>query len=102
MQSIKVTVMAITLLTVCLLATDTSAVRADCCPKYMKGKLRFSIIRGYSVQTVKEMCDIDAIIFHTTKGKACTDPSLRWVMIYVNLLGSEAQKVHINTSQAQE
>uniref|UniRef100_A0A3P8SRI7 Chemokine interleukin-8-like domain-containing protein n=1 Tax=Amphiprion percula TaxID=161767 RepID=A0A3P8SRI7_AMPPE len=98
MVSIRVTVMAITLVTLCLVATN-NAVRPRCCSKYMTVKLPFHIIKGYSVQTVTEMCPLDAIIFHTSKGKACTDPALNWVIEYVERLRAKAQYVH-KTSQA--
>ncbi|XP_032387953.1 C-C motif chemokine 20a.3 isoform X1 [Etheostoma spectabile] len=103
MVSIKAAVVGITLLTVCLLATNASpAVRYGCCRNYMATKIPFSKIKGYSVQTVNEMCPINAIIFHTKKGQACTNPALHWVMDYVNRLRSKAQMVHIKTSQALE
>ncbi|XP_035527029.1 C-C motif chemokine 20a.3 [Morone saxatilis] len=102
MVSIKATAMGITLLTFCLLITDTSAVRTGCCRSYTKGKIPFSAIKGYSVQTHTGFCDINAIIFHTRKGQACTNPGLDWVMTYVNRLRQKAQKVHLETSQAQK
>lgn len=33
-----------------------------CCRRYMTGRLRDLEIKGYSVQTIKEMCPIDAIM----------------------------------------
>ncbi|XP_022057766.2 C-C motif chemokine 20a.3 [Acanthochromis polyacanthus] len=98
MVSVRLTVMAITLVTLCLVATN-EAVSSRCCSKYMTVKLPFRIIKGYSVQTVTEMCPLDAIIFHTSKGKACTDPALKWVIDYVEILREKAQLVH-KTSQA--
>ncbi|KAI3375004.1 hypothetical protein L3Q82_021531 [Scortum barcoo] len=86
MVSIKATAMLIMLLTFCLLATDTSAAYYGCCRSYMKRKLPFPAIKGYSVQTVTELCPISAIIFHTKKGQVCTNPALDWVMEYINLL----------------
>ncbi|XP_029308544.1 C-C motif chemokine 20a.3 [Cottoperca gobio] len=100
MVSFQATVMVITLLTVSLLATNASPVYHGCCRHYMTGRIPFSKIKGYSVQTVKEMCPINAIIFHTNKGKSCTNPALNWVMEYVDRLRNRAQKVHMKTSQA--
>ncbi|XP_061587083.1 C-C motif chemokine 20a.3 [Cololabis saira] len=99
MLSIKVTAIAITLLTVCALGTSTISGYQGCCRGYMKGKLRLSIIEGYSVQDISEMCNINAIIFHTTRGKACTNPALRWVMDRVNSIRSKAQKAHQNAAE---
>ncbi|XP_019962584.1 C-C motif chemokine 20a.3 [Paralichthys olivaceus] len=94
MVSVKAAAMVITLLTVCLLATETSAMNYKCCLRYMKTKIPFQAIRGYSIQTRKEMCPIDAIIFHTKRGQTCADPSQRWVMDYVDHLRNKAQMVH--------
>ncbi|XP_061586211.1 C-C motif chemokine 20-like [Cololabis saira] len=82
MLSIKVTAIATTLLTVCALGTSLGY--QGCCRGYMKGKLPLSIIEGYTVQDISEMCHINAIIFHTTRGKVCTNPDLPWVMDYIN------------------
>nr|XP_020471910.1 C-C motif chemokine 20-like [Monopterus albus] len=101
MVSVKATVTVITLLTICLLATNTSAAHYECCRRYMTIKIPFVSIKGYSVQTVAELCPINAIIFHTKKGKACTNPALNWVMDYINRLKTKAQMVHIKTSKAQ-
>ncbi|KAK5919438.1 hypothetical protein CgunFtcFv8_023332 [Champsocephalus gunnari] len=97
MVSIKASVMVITLLTICLLATNASPV---CCRNYMKTKIPFLKIKGYSVQTVTELCPISAIIFHTKKGKACTDPALNWVMYYVDRLRNKARMIHMKSTQA--
>ncbi|XP_010783753.1 C-C motif chemokine 20a.3 [Notothenia coriiceps] len=99
MVSIKASVMVITLLTVCLLATNASSAHG-CCRNYMKTKIPFPKIKGYSVQTVTELCPISAIIFHTKKGKACTDPALNWVMYYVDRLRNKAQMVHMKSTKA--
>ncbi|XP_031599607.2 C-C motif chemokine 20-like [Oreochromis aureus] len=97
MVTIKAMVIVITL-TICLTANTSDGYRY-CCRRYMIGRLRDFEIKGYSVQTIKEMCPIDAIIFHTKKGKACTNPALKWVMDAVDRLRTKAQKVHQNNSQ---
>ncbi|XP_040911472.1 C-C motif chemokine 20a.3 [Toxotes jaculatrix] len=102
MVSIKATAIVITFLSICLLARETSAVYHECCRRYMTVKIPFPAIRGYSVQTDRELCPINAIIFHTKKGKACTNPALNWVMDYVNRLRNKAQIVHIKTSKEQK
>ncbi|XP_040027973.1 C-C motif chemokine 20a.3 [Gasterosteus aculeatus] len=102
MVSIRATAAVLALLSACLLVTDVSAVNYGCCRSYMTSRIPFSRIKGYSVQTMKEMCSINAIIFHTMKGKGCTDPALNWVMQYVNRLRDKAQQVHANTSKANQ
>uniref|UniRef100_A0A8C6WRH3 Chemokine interleukin-8-like domain-containing protein n=1 Tax=Neogobius melanostomus TaxID=47308 RepID=A0A8C6WRH3_9GOBI len=57
-----------------------------CCRRYSTTKLPFSKIIGLSIQTDREMCHINAIIFHTHKGKVCFNPASNWVMDYVNRL----------------
>uniref|UniRef100_A0A8C4D8R3 C-C motif chemokine n=1 Tax=Dicentrarchus labrax TaxID=13489 RepID=A0A8C4D8R3_DICLA len=89
----------------CLFRVEISCLRnikarGGCCLSYSKGKIPFSAIKGYSVQTVTGICPISAIIFHTRRGPACTNPGLDWVMTYVNRLRNKAQKVHRETSQA--
>uniref|UniRef100_A0A3B4AMM3 Chemokine interleukin-8-like domain-containing protein n=1 Tax=Periophthalmus magnuspinnatus TaxID=409849 RepID=A0A3B4AMM3_9GOBI len=66
-----------------------------CCTKYSTGKLSFSRITGVSIQTDIEYCSINAIIFHTKKGKACFDPALNWVIDYVNRYRNKAQMLHM-------
>ncbi|XP_054452583.1 C-C motif chemokine 20a.3 [Anoplopoma fimbria] len=100
MVSIKASVVVLTLLSACLLATNVSAVYHGCCRHYTTNKIPFHKIKGYSVQTVTEMCHINSIIFHTRKGKACMNPAHNWVMDYVNRLRTKAQMVHNKTSQA--
>ncbi|XP_034559334.1 C-C motif chemokine 20a.3 [Notolabrus celidotus] len=98
MVSIKALVMGVTLLTLCLLTTNTSAVHPGCCRSYMKTKLPFLQIKGYAVQSDQEMCPINAIIFLTKKGKLfCADPALNWVMDSINRLRAKAQIVHKNS-----
>ncbi|KAL3055069.1 C-C motif chemokine 20a.3 [Trematomus bernacchii] len=99
MVSIKASVTVITLLTVCLLATNASPAHHGCCRNYMKTKIPFLKIKGYSVQTVTGLCPISAIIFHTKKGKACTDPALNWVMDYVDRLRNKAKMVHMKSTK---
>ncbi|XP_030259358.1 C-C motif chemokine 20a.3 [Sparus aurata] len=104
MVSVKAAAMAIALLTFCVLgANTTSAAYSECCRSYTTRKLPFPAIRGYTVQTIKGVCHINAIIFHYTfdkkKGRACTNPALPWVMDYVDRLRTKAQKVHDQTSR---
>ncbi|KAM4556473.1 C-C motif chemokine 20a.3 [Fundulus diaphanus] len=94
MISIKVTVMVATLVTLCILSTDTHAAYIGCCRRYMVGRIRFPDIKGFSVQNSTELCPISAIIFHTKNGKRCANPALEWVMDYVSRIEYMALKVH--------
>ncbi|XP_037386747.1 C-C motif chemokine 20a.3 isoform X2 [Pygocentrus nattereri] len=65
---------------------DHSRIKS-CCRKYTKGEIPFTRIRGYSIQTVRTFCNIDAIIFHTSIGRnVCADPSQNWVMETIHKL----------------
>ncbi|XP_029930747.1 C-C motif chemokine 20a.3 [Myripristis murdjan] len=100
MVLIRTAVLALMLLTIGLFASHTSAV-SECCRSYTRGIIPCNAIKGYSVQTVKELCHINAIIFYTKKGRAaCTNPALGWVMTCVDRLRNKAQMVHNRTSQA--
>ncbi|XP_038127725.1 C-C motif chemokine 4 homolog [Cyprinodon tularosa] len=94
MVSVKVTVVAVTLITLCVLASNKHAAYVGCCRRHIRGKIRFEEIKGFSVQNNTEVCPISAIIFHTKRGKACANPALEWVMDYVSRIEYQAQKVH--------
>uniref|UniRef100_A0A3Q4M6X9 C-C motif chemokine n=1 Tax=Neolamprologus brichardi TaxID=32507 RepID=A0A3Q4M6X9_NEOBR len=89
------------LLILCYLISSHLSYRY-CCRRYMTSRLRDVDIKGYSVQTIKEMCPIDAIIFHTKKGKACANPALKWVMDAVDRLRNKALKIHQHSSQGRK
>uniref|UniRef100_A0A3B3Y770 C-C motif chemokine n=1 Tax=Poecilia mexicana TaxID=48701 RepID=A0A3B3Y770_9TELE len=83
MVSMRVTVMAATLVALCVLATNMHAAYIFCCRRYVHRKIPFSEIKGFSLQKSTDLCPVRAIIFHTKNGKRCADPSLKWVMDYV-------------------
>ncbi|CAI5641379.1 unnamed protein product [Oreochromis niloticus] len=86
-------VVVIALLTVCL-TVNTSAAYRHCCRGYMTGRLPYSAIKGYSVQTDTEMCPINKLVF-------TADPALKWVMDGVDRIRNKAQKIHQRSSQLQ-
>ncbi|KAM3604820.1 uncharacterized protein V6R79_016618 [Siganus canaliculatus] len=100
MALVRAAVMVITLFTICLLAMNASAARYECCRSYLKTKIPFNAVIGYSIQPVTGQCHIPAIIFHVKKGKACTNPALDWVMDYVNRIRNKAQMVHVKSSRS--
>ncbi|CAL8281630.1 unnamed protein product [Lota lota] len=95
MAHVKGLMMAVlTLAIICLYATQTSAASHACCREFSRGRIPFRVIRGYSVQSVVELCSIDAIIFHTKKGEACADPALEWVQNYIHRISTKARTFH--------
>ncbi|NXC49586.1 CCL20 protein, partial [Penelope pileata] len=68
------------LLLLLLCSTSQAQTNQDCCLSYSKVRLPRWVIKGYTEQLSSEVCDIDAIIFHTVKGlKACVNPKESWV-----------------------
>ncbi|XP_007663080.1 C-C motif chemokine 20 [Ornithorhynchus anatinus] len=52
----------------------------DCCLRYTERHYGSRIIKGYTEQFSNEVCDIDAIIFHTKRGAlVCANPQEQWV-----------------------
>ncbi|XP_032422319.1 C-C motif chemokine 20-like [Xiphophorus hellerii] len=99
MVSMRVTVMAVTLVTVCVLVTNTHAGYVYCCRRYLPGRLPFSEIKGFSLQRKTALCPINAIIFHTRKDKRCVDPELEWVKDYVSQIETLAKKIPVQTKK---
>ncbi|NXA40359.1 CCL20 protein, partial [Eudromia elegans] len=59
----------------------------DCCLSYSKVHLPRRAIMGYTEQLSSEVCDINAIIFHTRRGlKACVNPKEPWVKKHLSWL----------------
>ncbi|XP_027877445.1 C-C motif chemokine 20-like [Xiphophorus couchianus] len=99
MVSMRVTVMAVTLVTLCVLVTNTHAGYVFCCRRYLPGRLPFSEIKAFSVQRKTPFCPINAIIFHTRKDKRCVDPELEWVKDYVSQIATLAKKIPVQTKK---
>ncbi|KAJ8011593.1 hypothetical protein DPEC_G00059860 [Dallia pectoralis] len=72
-----------------------SEAQKGCCTRYSIGRMPIDRIRGYSIQTIKNHCNIDAIIFHTIQQrKVCVDPAKDWVMVYIRNLRENAERLH--------
>ncbi|KAL0966465.1 hypothetical protein UPYG_G00295600 [Umbra pygmaea] len=66
-----------------------------CCKSYSSGRLTIDRICGYSIQTITGPCNINAIIFHSVKGKhICVDPKQVWVMATVRKLREKAERLN--------
>uniref|UniRef100_A0A8C7HW83 Chemokine (C-C motif) ligand 20a, duplicate 3 n=1 Tax=Oncorhynchus kisutch TaxID=8019 RepID=A0A8C7HW83_ONCKI len=66
-----------------------------CCTSYSQGRMDIRLILGFSIQTVKDGCNIDAIIFHTVRGRfPCMDPTKGWVMKAVRKLRERAEQLN--------
>ncbi|KFO54572.1 C-C motif chemokine 20, partial [Corvus brachyrhynchos] len=68
------------LLVLLLCGTSEAQSNQDCCLSYTKVRLPRWALKGYTEQLSSEVCDIPAIIFHTSSGlKACVNPKEGWV-----------------------
>ncbi|XP_066565069.1 C-C motif chemokine 20 [Amia ocellicauda] len=77
-----------------LFALQTEAGPGSCCLSYSKNRLPCKVIKGYTIQSVKDNCNIDAILFHTNGGKTlCHDPSKAWVMERIHCLKKKAENM---------
>ncbi|XP_021249056.1 C-C motif chemokine 20 isoform X1 [Numida meleagris] len=66
----------------------------DCCLSYTKARLPRKVIKGFTEQLSSEVCDIDAIIFHTNRGlKACVNPKEDWVKKHLLFLSQKLKKM---------
>ncbi|XP_059804973.1 C-C motif chemokine 20-like [Hypanus sabinus] len=75
---------SVAMLSMIILSTFSDSVsavtHADCCLNYSKHRLPRKLISGYLEQNSNEMCEIDAIILYTIRGRAvCVDPDQPWV-----------------------
>ncbi|XP_062987561.1 C-C motif chemokine 20 [Elgaria multicarinata webbii] len=77
-----------------LLGTSEAQSNQDCCLSYNKKPLRRSTVVGFTEQFSSEVCDINAVIFHTRKGyKACANPKDHWVKDRVRWLSEKLKKM---------
>ncbi|XP_046754258.1 C-C motif chemokine 20 isoform X1 [Gallus gallus] len=66
----------------------------DCCLSYSKVRLPRKVIKGFTEQLSGEVCDIDAIIFHTVRGlKACVNPKEDWVKKHLLFLSQKLKRM---------
>ncbi|XP_067897493.1 C-C motif chemokine 20-like [Heterodontus francisci] len=66
----------------------------DCCLSYSKKGLPQKLIAGYVRQFSNELCGINAVIFHTRKGRSiCANPEDEWVKrIIIRFLKKEMKQ----------
>ncbi|XP_035279682.1 C-C motif chemokine 20a.3 [Anguilla rostrata] len=88
--------------TICLLlllSLSLFAVQANtaCCTTYSHSELELKYIKGFSIQDNRGRCHINAVIFHTIKGrKVCADPTKDWVIERIQQLRNKVQKMTKN------
>ncbi|XP_032887285.1 C-C motif chemokine 20-like [Amblyraja radiata] len=73
---------------------SAAATYGDCCLAYSKKRLPQKLISGYVEQNSNEICEKDAIIFFTVRGRAvCADPEHHWVKKALNFLSKKLRKM---------
>ncbi|XP_041119254.1 C-C motif chemokine 20-like [Polyodon spathula] len=77
------------------LYVDHAAARDhSCCLAYSKKPLPSSRIKGYTIQTNKNSCNIEAVIFHTINDKhVCANPRDKWVLKRIQHLKVEVERM---------
>ncbi|KAG5850453.1 C-C motif chemokine 20-like [Anguilla rostrata] len=66
----------------------------SCCLSYTKRNIHCQKLKGYTIQTYKGICDMDAIIFHTKAGKfICADPSKEQTQGTIQCLNARAKSL---------
>ncbi|XP_078524114.1 C-C motif chemokine 20 [Lissotriton helveticus] len=59
----------------------------DCCYRYTRKPLPRHAVRSFTIQSAEEICDIDAVIFHTRRGfRVCANPQEKWVKVLIKTL----------------
>ncbi|XP_078522026.1 C-C motif chemokine 20-like [Lissotriton helveticus] len=65
----------------------------DCCYSHTKKPLRLKVISSFTVQSSSDVCDMDAIIFHTKKRfNVCANPEDKWVKRILKALRKGTKK----------
>ncbi|CAK6968593.1 C-C motif chemokine 20b [Scomber scombrus] len=76
MASSKVSLLAALCSLAILFSCISSTQSASCCLRYSRRRMPpCSRVLGYTIQTIKTSCDINAIIFHLPGAFVCADPS---------------------------
>ncbi|XP_029473050.1 C-C motif chemokine 20 [Rhinatrema bivittatum] len=78
----------------CLFGLGEATYDLDCCYTYSKKQLPRKVIKSFTLQRSNEVCDIDAVIFHTKKRfNVCANPQEPWVKSIVASLRRKNKKV---------
>ncbi|XP_051985267.1 C-C motif chemokine 20 [Xyrauchen texanus] len=69
-----------------------------CCVKYTRNPLPFGLIKGFIMQSSREVCRIDAIIFFTKHKKVCASAEDEWVRAALSRLKARINKLALSGS----
>ncbi|KAK2859842.1 hypothetical protein Q5P01_004462 [Channa striata] len=90
-MSVRIVTVALLLLSLCLCSYchppgnrrhPSKVIVHPCCTRVSSADIRAEITGKHSSQKASGKC-VEALIFPTTKGKACIDPSAEWVQKFI-------------------
>ncbi|XP_060940998.1 C-C motif chemokine 20-like [Limanda limanda] len=83
-----------------ILGLLSPAPATSCCTSYNRKPVPFQLIKGYREQTIKENCNMEAIIFYTLKNAICVTRRDAWVKKTLKLLSSKLKRMSKPNSAA--
>ncbi|XP_035026592.1 C-C motif chemokine 20-like [Hippoglossus stenolepis] len=84
-----------------ILGLLSPAPATSCCTRYNRKPVPFQRIKGYREQTIRENCNMEAIIFYTIKkNEICVTRRDAWVKKTLELLSSKLKKMSKPNSAA--
>ncbi|XP_062261274.1 C-C motif chemokine 20-like [Platichthys flesus] len=83
-----------------ILGLLSPAPATSCCTSYNRKPVPFQRIKGYKEQTIKENCNMEAIIFYTIKNAICVTRRDAWVKKNLKLLSSKLKSMSKPNSAA--
>ncbi|XP_068566346.1 C-C motif chemokine 20b [Cebidichthys violaceus] len=92
MASSKVCLLAVLCSLVILTTFIGSTQSASCCMMYTSRQLSCHRLMGYTIQTIINSCDINAIIFHLPGRFVCANPSSKWAQRAMKCLDERRRK----------
>ncbi|XP_069069624.1 C-C motif chemokine 20-like [Pleurodeles waltl] len=65
----------------------------DCCYRYTRKPLPRYAVRRFTMQSADEVCDINAVIFHTRhRFRVCANPQEKWVKVLIETLSKKTSQ----------
>ncbi|XP_075936980.1 C-C motif chemokine 20b [Anarhichas minor] len=92
MASSKVCLLAVLCSLVILTTFIGSTHSVSCCMMYTSRQLPCRRLLGYTIQTIVNSCDINAVIFHLPGRFVCANPSSKWTQRGMKCLDERRRK----------
>ncbi|XP_056290202.1 C-C motif chemokine 20b [Pseudoliparis swirei] len=98
MASGRVFLLAVVCSLVILTSFIGSTQSASCCMMYTSRRLPCQRLIGYTIQTIFDSCDINAVIFHLPGRFVCADPSSKWTLRCMKCFDERRRKSSLETA----